>query len=232
MQSINAYNPTPSYKRPARSAKIAAIAKIAKIMKDEMEYEDNDEIVVPFYADKSSAEDLSVTSAHTTPTIPKPVPVAKPKTPSFSELLVSNLYPEFNAKNSIRSGVVPVVTIKSKNYLNECDDANKKYCIMPEFMKYLIANPCIMMFHPKFRDTVEAKMDEFCANIDVNKTISGYEITDKYRAEFKALSTILKSMSKFYTHMSFDETFNNNIEKIAGALSVSADVYTRAMNNN
>jgi hypothetical protein len=232
MQSINSYNPTPSYKRPARSAKIAAIAKIAKIMKEEMEYDDNDEIVVPFYADKSSAEDLSVTSAHTTPAIPTPAPVAKPKTPSFSELLISNPYPELNAKNSIRSDVVPIVTNKSRNYLNECNDPTKKYCIMPEFMKYLIANPCIMMFHPTFRKTVEAKMDEFDAIMNVNRTISGYEITDKYRAEFKALSTILKSMSKFYTHMSFDETFNHNIEKIAAALSVSVDIYTRAMNNN
>ncbi len=222
-QSTQAPSPKMS-SRPTRSAKLAAAQKIAKILMEEDS--DNEDIyITPIVADKSSAEDLTVTSAHMSTYLPATT-VEKPKTPSFSELLVSDPYPEFNAKKYIESNTKHMIVNKIKTYLSNIEEnTSTKYYLIPELMKYLIANPSIMMFHPKFADVVETKMNEFDNTMNTNKCIGTYEITDKYRSEFKALSLILKSMTKFYKNLSFDGEFNTNIEKIASSLSKSADNY-------
>jgi hypothetical protein len=224
--------------RPTRSAKLAAAQKIAKILMEEDS--DNDDIIMtPMIADKSSAEDLSVTSAHTTTPTPVNTPVLtatpapKPKTPSFSELAESNPIPDLNAFAAYKATLKPIIIDKIKRYLNDCDsNSSKRYYAIPELMKYLISAPSIMIYHPKFRTTVEAKMTEFEDHIATNTTIGSYVITDKYRAEFKALATIVKSIAKIYDYVTLDSKFINNIDKIASGLTAAITALNNTMNTN
>jgi hypothetical protein len=239
--------------RPSRASKISAIAKIAKIMQEEKEYEEEYEAdnLVAVVADKSSSEDNNVTSAHT-PTPPPthitspaltstPAPTStatekspdpakpKPNTPSFSELIRSNSFPEHCAKDIIDKNIKSILVDKIKAYLNASDNSSMKYYVIPEIMKFLIANPAIMIYYPKFRATVEAKMNELNESIKTNSAISGHIITDKYRAEFKALSSILKSMTTIYIYVTLDTPFVDNIEKIANELDKAISTFNTNM---
>jgi hypothetical protein len=99
-------------------------------------------------------------------------------------------------------------------YMDNIVNCEDKHLAFPEMIKFLIANPAIIIYHPRFADVVLKKMDDFSVQIDKTDTIGKYHITNSYRSQFKGLIRILKQITAVYSKLALhDAAFYESLEK-------------------
>ncbi len=103
-----------------------------------------------------------------------------------------------------------------KKYLTLSDNSDMKYIAIPELIKYLIANPSIIIHHSKFGEVIVNKMIEFENEIPTAKKIGSYTMTEGYRRELLSLIKILKKLTKMHSKLNKITTkeFYDNIDTI------------------
>ena len=228
--------------RPKRAAAVKALEKIKAMAKEAEKYdkfgeeieesiettEDSINVKKPI---ETSEESISVKkpieikreSINFTPVkVPEsgePLKKHLEKTPNTLWGIASGDKESFNAFGKYNNTLKSINVTNVKEYLIAAEVNENKYIVIPELIKYLIANPSLLLYHDNFGRTVVNKMLEFEAHMITNKTISGFEITEEYRREFIGLVKILRKVSQMYGKLRLnDQSFYDNITANADAL--------------
>jgi hypothetical protein len=216
-----------SVTRTKRSAAIKALEKIKSIAKEAENYDDfGEEIEVESIDTTKDSINFIPKESNTTPTPPaevkKSVEVSKEepkKTPNTLWGIASGENELFKASTKYYNTLKSINVTNVKEYLDASEKNDKRYFIIPELMKYLIANPALMLHHEKFGTTVVNKMLEFEIHMVTSKKIGKYEVTEEYRREFLGLVKILKKIAGIYGKLKLnDSSFYDNITTIADSL--------------
>jgi hypothetical protein len=88
-----------------------------------------------------------------------------------------------------------------RNYLNESDNADVKYIVIPEMMKFIIANPSIILYHPHLRDSLAIAVGNCEKNINTVDKIGNVKISEQYRDELRNLITTTKNIITLYSNL-------------------------------
>lgn len=227
--------------RPRRSAAIAALEKIHNIVKEAEKYDDYGEefedtevfIKTPSVSVKtepveekickkptdvpaspSTASEPTATPSVSVPVITEPVKTT-PNTLFGIASAADNL--KYNAYDIYVNDFKEKHVANIKKYLNLCDDANMKYIAIPELIKYLIANPALLIHHSAFATAVVNKMVDFENELPIANKIGSYTMTEDYRKQLLSLIKILKKTSIMYSKLKTmaNKEFYDNIETIA-----------------
>jgi len=215
--------------RPKRAAAVKALEKIKAMAKEAEKYDKFGEEIEESI--ETTEEPISVKkpieikreSINFTPVkVPEsgePLKKHLEKTPNTLWGIASGDKESFNAFGKYNNTLKSINVTNVKEYLIAAEVNENKYIVIPELIKYLIANPSLLLYHDNFGRTVVNKMLEFEAHMITNKTISGFEITEEYRREFIGLVKILRKVSQMYGKLRLnDQSFYDNITANADAL--------------
>lgn len=139
-----------------------------------------------------------------------------PKTPDTIHAICSSDNIKYNAYEIYITQLKSLHVENIKKYLILSDNSDMKYIAIPELIKYLIANPSIIIHHSVFGEVIVNKMIEFENDIPTAKKIGSYTITEGYRKELLSLIKILKKLTKMHSKLNKMTTkeFYDNIETI------------------
>jgi hypothetical protein len=224
--------------RPNRAAAVKALEKIKAMAKEAEKYDKFGEEIEESI--ETTEEPISVKESEESISVKKPIEIKREsinftpakvpesgeplkkhleKTPNTLWGIASGDKESFNAFGKYNNTLKSINVTNVKEYLIAAEVNENKYIVIPELIKYLIANPSLLLYHDNFGRTVVNKMLEFEAHMVTNKTISGFEITEEYRREFIGLVKILRKVSQMYGKLRLnDQSFYDNIDKIADAL--------------
>jgi hypothetical protein len=212
--------------RTKRVAAFKAIEKISAILKEAEKYDDYGvEIEESFELTKESINFIPKESKmipNPSVEIEKSVEVPKEeskKTPNTVHNIATDENAIYSAYMKYNNALKSINIANIKEYLTAAEKNENRYFILPELMKYLIANPVLMMYNEIFGTTVVNKMLEFEAQMTITKNVSGLEITEEYRREFLGLVRILKNISQIYGKIKLnDQSFYENITSISDSI--------------
>ena len=224
--------------RPKRAAAVKALEKIKAMAKEAEKYDKFGEEIEESI--ETTEDSINVKESEESISVKKPIeikresinftPVKVPesgeplkkhleKTPNTLWGIASGDKESFNAFGKYNNTLKSINVTNVKEYLIAAEVNENKYIVIPELIKYLIANPSLLLYHDNFGRTVVNKMLEFEAHMITNKTISGFEITEEYRREFIGLVKILRKVSQMYGKLRLnDQSFYDNITANADAL--------------
>lgn len=200
--------------RSKRSAALKALEKISAIAKEAEKYDD--------YGMETEGESIkdNIFSVKETPVEAPTIIEIPKKTPNTLLCIPCDAKDEsLRAYNKYQATLKPINVANVKEYLTAAENKQIRYYVIPEWMKYLIANPALMMNHYNFGTAVMNKMNEFEEEMATGKAIGTYEITEEYRREFIALAKILKKVATLYGKLNLHhESFYKNITTIADSI--------------
>jgi hypothetical protein len=163
------------------------------------------------------ADDLEAGLVTTSPT--SAAPVAKEQTPNNLHNIPYIGLPSAYAAycNNIKNAQCDIMS----KYIKVAEsNPDSRYAILPELMKFIIANPAILIYNSQFADAVINKMAVFEHEMKTLKYIgNNYRITDSYRKQFIGLCVILRKLSETYSRLNLNEAaFYDNITNIADSM--------------
>jgi protein involved in ribonucleotide reduction len=181
--------------RPMRNAAKNALEKIRKIYQEY--YDDDDDEY-----DISAYDDAEYTPSKY---------IAKQILTNIADYKATPEYDAFIQSTIIKSSCIE----QTRKYLNIAVDKVDRHINIPEFMKFLILNPHLMITHSKFNNAIHDKMHEFINTMKDHKKINNIIASDQYSKEFIGLATIVNTNTKIHSIINLSPQFYTNIDKIA-----------------